>query len=73
MPGYRFFHDEWGIGWRMPKDGGFYYDMFHHPFANATSIDDIKNFPWPDPIDPARFTGAQRDAHDTSPKTWANR
>jgi uroporphyrinogen decarboxylase len=57
MPGYRFFHDEWGIGWRMPKDGGFFYDMFDHPFANADSVADIDNFPWPDPVDPARFVG----------------
>ena len=57
MPGYRFFHDEWGIGWRMPKDGGFYYDMFYHPLAGSTSTDDIKNFPWPNPVDPARFAG----------------
>ncbi|MFN2135305.1 MAG: cobalamin-dependent protein [Candidatus Promineifilaceae bacterium] len=57
MPGYRFFHDEWGIGWRMPKDGGFFYDMFDHPLADAGSIEDIKNFPWPDPVDPARFVG----------------
>lgn len=57
MPGYRFFHDEWRIGWRMPKDGGFFYDMFDHPFANADSVADIDNFPWPDPVDPARFVG----------------
>lgn len=31
MPGYDFFHDEWGIGWRKPKEGGFFYDMFYHP------------------------------------------
>jgi uroporphyrinogen decarboxylase len=62
MPGYRFFHDEWGIGWRMPKDGGFYYDMFHHPFAASTDIADIKNFPWPNPTDPARFTGLAESA-----------
>jgi hypothetical protein len=32
MPGYYgVFPDEWGIGWKMPKAGGFYYDMFHHP------------------------------------------
>ncbi|MFN3982636.1 MAG: uroporphyrinogen decarboxylase family protein, partial [Caldilinea sp.] len=62
MPGYRFFYDEWGIGWRMPKDGGFYYDMFQHPFANSTSIDDIKNFPWPDPVDPARFVNLKESA-----------
>lgn len=62
MPGYRFFHDEWGIGWRMPKDGGFYYDMFHHPLSAATAIEDIKNFPWPDPVDPARFAGLAESA-----------
>lgn len=62
MPGYRFFHDEWGIGWRMPKDGGFYYDMFEHPLARSTSIDDIKNFPWPNPVDPARFEGLRERA-----------
>lgn len=57
MPGYNFFHDEWGIGWRMPKEGGFYYDMFDHPLSRSTSIEDIRNFPWPDPTDPARFEG----------------
>ncbi|MBE2270892.1 MAG: cobalamin B12-binding domain-containing protein [Anaerolinea sp.] len=57
MPGYDFFHDEWNIGWRMPKDGGFFYDMFHHPLAGATTIDEIKNFKWPNPTDPGRFEG----------------
>lgn len=62
MPGYNFFHDEWGIGWRMPKEGGFYYDMFDHPLSKSFSIEDIKNFPWPDPVDPARFEGLQERA-----------
>jgi len=62
MPGYNFFHDEWQIGWRMPEDNGFYYDMFDHPLAKASSIEDIKNFPWPDPVDPARFEGLQEQA-----------
>ena len=62
MPGYRFFHDEWGIGWRMPKEGGWFYDMYHHPLAGVKTKEDIKNFPWPDPRDPARFTGLQERA-----------
>ena len=62
MPGYRFFHDEWGIGWRMPKEGGWFYDMYHHPLAGAKTKEDIKNHPWPDPRDPARFTGLQERA-----------
>jgi len=57
MPGYRHFHDEWGIGWRMPKDGGFFYDMFDHSLQDATSKEEIDNYPWPDPCDPARFEG----------------
>jgi uroporphyrinogen decarboxylase len=57
MPDYDFFYDEWGIGWRKPKDGGFFFDMFSHPFASSSSIEDIKKHPWPDPTDPARFTG----------------
>ncbi len=57
MPGYDFFYDEFGIGWRKPKDGGLYYDMFHHPLAGAITKKDIDNYPWPDPTDPARFTG----------------
>ncbi len=62
LPGYDFFYDEWGIGWRKPQDGGFFYDMFDHPLAKATSIDDIKNFPWPDPTDPTRFEGLRKRA-----------
>jgi uroporphyrinogen decarboxylase len=62
MPGYDFFHDEWGIGWRQPQDGGFFYDMFDHPLSRAETIDDIRNYPWPDPTDPARFAGLQEGA-----------
>lgn len=62
LPGYDFFHDEWHIGWRMPQEGGFFYDMFDHPLSEATSIDDIKNFKWPNPTDPARFVGLRENA-----------
>lgn len=62
MPGYDFFHDEWNIGWRMPKEGGFFYDMFHHPLAGTRTLDDIRNFKWPDPTDPARFVGLREQA-----------
>ena len=46
MPGYDFFHDEWGIGWRKPQDGGFFYDMFDHPLSDATNIEDINKIPF---------------------------
>lgn len=57
MPGYDFFYDEFGIGWRKPKDGGLYYDMFDHPLSGPITKADIDNYPWPDPTDPARFEG----------------
>jgi uroporphyrinogen decarboxylase len=49
------FTDEWGISWRTPRGGGLYFDMCAHPLANAQSIADLERFPWPDPLDPARF------------------
>jgi uroporphyrinogen decarboxylase len=41
MTGYRYFHDEWGIGWRMPLSEGFYYDMFDYPLRDITSPADV--------------------------------
>ncbi len=64
---YTAYTDEWGIDWRMPKSGGLYYDMVQHPLVDAQSITDIENFPWPDPVDPHRFTGLReraRRAHE---------
>ena len=51
---YEAYTDEWGIGWRKPKEGGFYYDMYHHPLAKATSLADLRAYPFPDPLDDAR-------------------
>ena len=64
--GYTYFYDEWGIGWKMPVDGGWYYDMFHHPLKDAKTITDIENYDWPDPLNEARFEGmAERAAQAT--------
>ena len=59
---YTAFTDEWGVGWKMPKKGGFYYDMYFHPMAAAESIDDIKDYSWPDPLDDNRFVGVREQA-----------
>ena len=47
--------DEWGIEWKMPVDGGHYYDMTGQPLAQADSSAALDAFQWPDPRDPARF------------------
>jgi uroporphyrinogen decarboxylase len=62
MPDYTYFYDEWGIGWKMPKVDGLYYDMFHHPLKGEITPGDIDRYPWPDPTDPVRFAGLRERA-----------
>lgn len=59
---YHTFKDEWGITWKMPVDGGLYYDMRKHPLADARTIADLRNYQWPDPTDPGRFTTMKQRA-----------
>ena len=60
--GYQAYIDEWGIGWRKPREGGFYYDMYHHPLAGASSLADLKAFRFPDPLDGGRFSPLRAQA-----------
>lgn len=62
MGEYTCFYDEFGIGWRSPKDGGWYYDMFDHPLRGDISPEAVEALPLPDPLDPARFTGLREAA-----------
>ncbi len=50
--------DEWGIEWsKVPlPTGGYYFEMTGHPLKEAT-IDDLEDYPWPDPYDPGRVEG----------------
>jgi uroporphyrinogen decarboxylase len=66
MPDYTYFHDEWGIGWKMPKVGGLYYDMFDHPLKGEISTGDIDRYPWPNPADQARFDGLRERARQAA-------
>jgi len=59
---YEAYRDEWGIGWRKPKAGGFYYDMYYHPLVNVGSLDELKAFSFPDPLDEARFATLRTQA-----------
>lgn len=59
---YEAYTDEWGIGWRKPKDGGFYYDMYQHPLAGADSLDEMRRYPFPDPVNDQRFTTLREQA-----------
>lgn len=48
-------YDEWGIGRSKIDrgDGTYYFEMTKHPLANAT-LEQIEDYPWPDPHDPGR-------------------
>ena len=54
---YRYFYDEYQVGWRMPIEGGMYYDMFEHPLSGEISAETVEAYVLPDPLDPARFAG----------------
>jgi uroporphyrinogen decarboxylase len=51
------FTDEWGVGRRMPKVGGLYYDTSSPPLAGEVEDAAIDAFAWPDPADPQRYDG----------------
>lgn len=60
---YKFFHDEWGIKWRMPKSGGFYYDMASHPLEDAVTEADVNAYEkFIDITDDTRFAGMKEKA-----------
>jgi uroporphyrinogen decarboxylase len=61
--GYDRLVDEFGMGWQMPLDGH-YYDLYLSPLAAAQTVQDIENYPWPDPLDAARFAGYRARADD---------
>ncbi|MFQ5867516.1 MAG: uroporphyrinogen decarboxylase family protein [bacterium] len=52
--------DEWGIKYRLPKNG-WYFDMVEHPLKKVTS-QSLKRFNWPDPYDEGRFEGIDKKA-----------
>lgn len=52
---YEAFTDEWGIGWKKPKKGGFYFDMYQHPLANAETLADFRAYRLPDPLENGRY------------------
>jgi uroporphyrinogen decarboxylase len=60
--GHRVFVDEWGVGRRMPLDGGLYYDAFGPPLAGDIDAAAVDAYAWPDAVDPARYEGMAEEA-----------
>ena len=54
---YTWYYDEFRIGRRKPKAGGWYFDFSDQPLSGEISEEQVDQFPWPNPLDPARFVG----------------
>jgi uroporphyrinogen decarboxylase len=54
---YYYYTDEWGITRRRQNPDGLYFDLCSSPLAEARTVADIERYPYPDPVDPARFAG----------------
>lgn len=54
--------DEWGVGRRMPKAGGLYFDSYAPPLTGDVTPADVDAYAWPDATDPARTAGMAEDA-----------
>ncbi len=56
--------DEWGIGWKMPKVGGHYFDMCSQPLADCYEIEHLADYNFPNPLDIGRFEKMKAQADD---------
>ena len=56
--------DEWGCGFLMPESS-LYYNLVHSPLKDAI-IDDLEDYPWPDPDDSGYLDGVARRARELS-------
>jgi len=54
--------DEWGTTYIRPK-GGYFYDI-KIPIMKNFTLEDLKNYKMPDPIDEARFKGLRKEILD---------
>jgi uroporphyrinogen decarboxylase len=52
--------DEWGCGF-IKTPTTLYYNLCYSPLAKA-SIEDLENYPWPDPCDPGYIEGIREKA-----------
>lgn len=54
--------DEWGITWKqIHYADGYYWEVAQNPLADAT-VDDLENYPWPDPKDLGFTAGLVEEA-----------
>lgn len=55
--------DEWGLTYRIPREGAFWYDLAGSPLAGgALTRERIDAHPWPRGDDPRQFAGLRAEA-----------
>ncbi len=52
--------DSWGSGQKEISPGVWFPGI--HPMADATTLEEIENYPWPDMMDPSRVQGVREKA-----------
>ncbi len=63
------YYDEWGTLMKMPKNGGHYFDYYEFPLTG--DLQELKNYNWPDPDDPARTEGLRERAKEMIEEGYA--
>ena len=53
---------EWGVTYRQADSFGAPYTLVQHPLTSAT-LDNLEKYPFPDPLNPARFAGLAQEAN----------
>ncbi len=61
--------DEWGITYKKPKAGGLYFDIVGSPLADARTVADVENHPWPEPVDEQRISSSVVEADRVARET----
>ena len=61
---YKHFTDAWRIGWKMPKAGGHYYDMYRHPLQGEINKERIDNYSFPNVTDLIQTVGLKEKAKE---------
>ena len=64
-----YYTDEWGITYKKPKAGGLYFDIVRSPLADARTVADVENHPWPDPVDEQRIGSSVAEAERVARET----
>jgi len=58
---YDVYFDEWGIGYRRPRDSGLYFDQFANPLKDRDA-EYVRAYPFPRGDDPGRMKGLREEA-----------